>query len=71
MIGLPTGILLTLLSARVGTLAGRLGVRPFLVIGPLLMALGLLWLARIPADTEAWTLALGDPSTLAAAAVRR
>ena len=31
--------------------AGRLGARPFLVVGPMLMALGLLWLARVPADT--------------------
>ena len=34
LIGLPTGILLTLLSARVGTLGGRIGPRPFLVVGP-------------------------------------
>ena len=31
IIGLPSGILLTLLSTRVGTLSGRLGVRPFLL----------------------------------------
>jgi EmrB/QacA subfamily drug resistance transporter len=63
VIGLPTGILLTVLSARVGAVAGRIGARPFLVVGPVLMAGGLLWLARIPATTEAWSLALGDPST--------
>ena len=63
VIGLPTGILLTVLSTRVGTLAGRLGPRRFLVAGPLLMAGGLAWLARVPADTEPWMLALGDPST--------
>ena len=63
VIGLPTGILLTVLSARVGTVAGRIGARPFLVVGPLLMAVGLLWLARVPADTQPWLLALGDPST--------
>ena len=34
LIGLPTGILLTVLSTRVGTLAGRIGPRPFLVVGP-------------------------------------
>ena len=37
-IGVPTGILLSVLSTRVGTLAGRLGARRFLVAGPLLMA---------------------------------
>ena len=47
-IGVPAGILLTLLSARVGTVAGRRGPRRFLLAGPLLMALGTLWWARIP-----------------------
>jgi EmrB/QacA subfamily drug resistance transporter len=64
IVGLPTGILLTLLSARVGSVAGRIGARPFLVIGPVLMAVGLLWLARVPATTEAWRLSLGDPATV-------
>ncbi len=63
VIGLPSGILLTLLSARVGTLAGRYGPRRFLVAGPLLMAAGLLWLARVPADTQPWQLAIGNPAT--------
>src|SRR4051794_9618923 len=49
VIGLPTGILLTVLSTRVGTLAGRYGPRRFLVAGPLLMAAGLTWLSRVPA----------------------
>lgn len=52
--GLPVGLLLTLLSTRVGALAARLGARPFLVVGPLLMAAGQLWLARIPATSEPW-----------------
>jgi EmrB/QacA subfamily drug resistance transporter len=64
IIGLPTGILLTLLSARVGSAAGRIGARPFLVLGPVVMAAGLLWLARVPATTEAWHLSLGDPATI-------
>ncbi len=63
VIGLPTGILLTLLSAHVGTLAGRYGARRFLVAGPLIMAAGLLWLARVPATTQAWRLSLGDPAS--------
>lgn len=62
-IGVPTGIMLTLLSARIGTLAGRHGPRRFLVVGPLLMAAGLLWLARVPPDTQPWRLAIGDPSS--------
>ena len=62
-IGVPTGIMLTLLSARIGTLAGRHGARRFLVVGPILMALGLLWFARIPADTVPWQFAISDPTT--------
>ena len=45
--GLPAGILLTLFSTRVGTVAGRIGARRFLVIGPLFMAAGLAWISRI------------------------
>ena len=63
LIGVPTGIMLTLLSARIGTLAGRHGARRFLVGGPILMAFGLLWLARIPADTAPWQIAVADPTT--------
>src|SRR5262245_46313069 len=36
LIGLPNGILLVLLSTRIGTIAGRMGSRRFLVIGPML-----------------------------------
>jgi EmrB/QacA subfamily drug resistance transporter len=63
VVGLPTGILLTVLSTRVGALAGRLGARPFLAIGPLLMAVGLAWFARVPASSEPWRLTPSDPST--------
>ena len=64
IVGIPSGIMLALLSTRIGTLAGRLGSRRFLVAGPLLMALGLLWYARIPLDSAPWRAALDDPSTL-------
>ncbi len=61
---IPMGILLAVLSTRVGTLAGRLGPRRFLVLGPALMALGLLWFARIPATSAPWQASLAEPSTL-------
>ena len=64
LIGLPVGIMLTLLSTRIGGLAGRLGPRRFLVAGPLLMAGGLLWFARIPSTSTAWTADLGTPASL-------
>jgi MFS family permease len=63
IIGLPGGLLLTFLSARVGSLSGRIGVRPFLVAGPMLMALGLLWWSRVPSTSRPWTASPSDPST--------
>jgi EmrB/QacA subfamily drug resistance transporter len=63
VVGLPTGILLTVLSTRIGTVAGRIGARPFLVIGPMLMSGSLLWYARLPPDSQPWQLTIGDPST--------
>jgi len=61
---LPFGLCLTLLSTRTGTIAGRLGARRFLIVGPLLMAAGLAWFARLPVDSAPWTAALGDPASL-------
>jgi EmrB/QacA subfamily drug resistance transporter len=64
LIGLPSGVLLSVLSTRVGTVAARIGPRSFLVVGPLLMATGLLWFARLPADSEPWLAAIESPATL-------
>ena len=64
LIALPTGVLLTVLSTRVGALAGRLGPRRFLVAGPLVMAAGLLWLARIPSTSPAWAADIANPASL-------
>ena len=61
---LPIGICLTLLSTRIGTVAGRTGSRPFLVGGPLLLAVGLLWFARLPVDSEPWVASVAQPATL-------
>ena len=63
-IGLPAGIMLTLLSTRIGTLAGRIGSRGFLVAGPLIMAAGLLWFVRLPSDSAAWPATFGRPASL-------
>ena len=55
LIGLPSGLMLTFLSARIGSIAGRIGARAFLVAGPLVMAVGLLWWLRVPANsTPGW-----------------
>lgn len=63
-VGIPVGICLTLLSPRLGAMAGRLGARPFLVVGPLLMAGGLLWFARVPVESDPWLAVLAQPATL-------
>jgi EmrB/QacA subfamily drug resistance transporter len=62
-IGLPVGIFLSLGSTRVGTLAGRLGPRRFLIIGPLLMAAAMLWYVRTPATSRPWQIDLGNSAT--------
>ncbi len=64
IIGLPAGILLATLSARFGGLTARFGSRIFLVTGPLIVAAGQLWLARIPATSKPWQAELGRVSTL-------
>ena len=64
IVGLPSGILLASLSARIGGLTGRFGPRIFLVAGPLIMAAALLWYARIPATSAPWLADIGRPETL-------
>jgi EmrB/QacA subfamily drug resistance transporter len=64
LVGLPTGLLLSTLSSRVGAAAGRIGPRPFLVVGPLIMAAGMLWFARIPSTSEPWRASLDSLSSL-------
>ncbi len=61
---LPGAVMLTLVSTRAGRSAGRLGARRFLVAGPLLMAAGLLYLARVPATSGPWPAVPGDPASL-------
>ena len=43
-------------------LAARHGPRLFMTIGPAIMGLGLLWLARIPSDSAPWILGGGTGS---------
>src|SRR5260370_40699714 len=52
---IPGGLLLTVMSPRVGTLVGRYGARPFLIVGPLVMAAAGLLYARGPATRTAWS----------------
>jgi EmrB/QacA subfamily drug resistance transporter len=64
VLALPMGVLLALVSTPAGRLAGRIGARPFLVIGPLVMAGGLLWLGRIPPTSGGWAAEPGNLASL-------
>jgi EmrB/QacA subfamily drug resistance transporter len=61
----PGVLFMAVFSARFGALASRFGARWFLVAGPTLMALGVLWLARIPSTSPAWGLRLSALATFA------
>lgn len=61
--GLVGPLFLVLFSARVGALAARWGPRWFMSVGPAVMAVALLWLARLPTDSDAWVARTGDPSS--------
>ncbi|HEV2282312.1 MAG TPA: MFS transporter [bacterium] len=60
---IPGALFMALFSPKFGALAGRYGSRWFMSVGPALMSLGVLWLARIPAGSAAWALRLSDPAT--------
>jgi len=60
---IPGPLFLVLFSTRFGAWAGRVGPRLFMTVGPLIMAIGILWLVRAPADSPAWRFELADPNT--------
>ncbi len=53
---MPSTLFLIFFSSRFGALAGRYGPRWFMAVGPVIMALGILLLARVPATSAAWVL---------------
>jgi EmrB/QacA subfamily drug resistance transporter len=61
--GIPGSLFLVFLSSRFGALAGRYGPRRFMALGPAIMALGVLWFARVPPDSEPWAVTPGDPAS--------
>jgi EmrB/QacA subfamily drug resistance transporter len=61
--GIPGSLFLIFLSSRFGSLAARLGPRWFMAVGPALMAAGVLWYTRVPADSVAWALRPGSPAS--------
>jgi EmrB/QacA subfamily drug resistance transporter len=64
IVGIPASLMLIFLSARIGSLTGRFGPRIFLVAGPLLLAAGQVWYARLPATSKPWLADFGHPATL-------
>jgi hypothetical protein len=63
-VSIPVALLLTFFSTPAGQFSARYGPRVFMTAGPLVMAAGLLWLTRVPADSTPWRADLSDPSTL-------
>jgi EmrB/QacA subfamily drug resistance transporter len=60
---IPSGLLLSVMSPRFGTLAGRYGPRLFLIVGPLVMAAAALLYARVPPTSAAWDLRTDSPAS--------
>jgi len=60
----PSSLFLVLFSSRFGRLGAEYGPRGFMSLGPAIMALGLLWLARIPADSQGWMLGAGRSASI-------
>jgi EmrB/QacA subfamily drug resistance transporter len=52
---LPVTVLMLLLSARAGALSQRIGPRIPMTVGPVISAIGLLWMSRIGAGASYWT----------------
>src|SRR5438034_4869595 len=61
--GIPGTLFLIFFSARFGSFAARYGPRWFMAIGPAIMALGVIWFARIPATSAPWHFQPGNPAT--------
>ncbi|HEX2026223.1 MAG TPA: MFS transporter [Actinomycetota bacterium] len=62
--GLPATLFLVLFSTRFGKLAARHGPRLFMAVGPAIMAIGLLYLVRFPADSQPWVLGTGPGESI-------
>jgi EmrB/QacA subfamily drug resistance transporter len=61
--GIPGSLFLIFFSSRFGRLAAKYGPRMFMAVGPAIMAIGVLWFARVPASSTPWKLEPGNPAT--------
>jgi EmrB/QacA subfamily drug resistance transporter len=60
---MPGTLIFVILSSWFGTLGGRYGPRWFMALGPAIMSLGVLWLARVPANSAGWMFTPHVPSS--------
>jgi EmrB/QacA subfamily drug resistance transporter len=60
---IPEVIFLILFSSRIGVLGTRYGPRWFLTAGPILMAIGVVLLAGVPATSHPWSFQARVPAT--------
>jgi EmrB/QacA subfamily drug resistance transporter len=61
--GIPGSLFLIFLSRRFGSLSSKYGPRIFMTVGPMVMAIAVLWYARVPASSTPWKLMPSNPST--------
>jgi EmrB/QacA subfamily drug resistance transporter len=61
--GIPGSLFLIFFSRRFGGLAAKYGPRIFMAIGPAIMAVGVLWFARVPSSSTPWRLEPNHPAT--------
>jgi predicted MFS family arabinose efflux permease len=64
LIGIPASVLLATGSSYFGRASAKYGPRLFMAAGPLVMAFGTLWFARIPATSTAWIFGTGAGESL-------
>jgi EmrB/QacA subfamily drug resistance transporter len=64
LVGIPASILLATGSSYFGKASARYGPRLFMTAGPLIMAFGTLWFARIPANSTPWIFGTGPGESL-------
>lgn len=67
--GIPVTVMLALFSSKVGGLLPKLGARLLLTVGPLIMAIGMVWLGLMRPGQSYWTGVLPGFLTFAAGLV--
>ncbi|WP_229052346.1 MFS transporter [Aeromicrobium sp. Leaf350] len=54
LVMVPTTLISLTLASRIGALAGRFGPRPFMTVGPLIVAAGFLWMLTVREPVDVW-----------------